>query len=169
MTGPKTNGSEIVAKDVDKREKDLRTAAEISIARQISVSRQQTRLLIPIRSPSSNRANSPSALNIGQVSSPLGVVAAGIEQSVTGRSGSQKKDAKRSAGERLAAPAAKSSTPTLVVVGGDTTEIWGGATVPNIPELDGTSGEVVKVRVVAEHRHRKSERVIVENISTTSN
>jgi hypothetical protein len=169
VTGPKTNGSEIVDKDVDKREKDLRTAAEISIARQISVSRQQTRLLIPIRSPSSNRANSPSALNIGQVSSPLGVVAAGIEQSVTGRSGSQKKDAKRSAGERLAAPAAKSSTPTLVVVGGDTTESWGGATVPNIPELDGTSGEVVKVRAVAEHRHRKSERVIVENISTTSN
>jgi hypothetical protein len=170
VTGQKINGSEIVDKDIDEREKDLRTAAEISIARQISVSRQQTQLLIPIRSPSSKRVNSPSVLNIGQVASPLGVVAAGIEQSVTGRSGSQKKDAKRTAGERLAAPAAKSSTPTLVVVGGDTTESsWGGAIVPNIPELDGTSGGEVKVRAVAEHRHRKSERVIVENISTTSN
>jgi hypothetical protein len=92
-------------------------------------------------------------------------VAAGIEQSAAGRAGSRKENARKITKERLAAPAAKPNTPTLVVVGGDATEeAWEGATKAN----DTNEGER-RVRTFAEHRHRKSERVIVENISTTSN
>lgn len=146
--------------DEEEREKKLRTAADISIARQISVSREQSRLIIPIRSPGSKRANSPNALTIGQSASPLSAMAAGIDHSVGGRSGNRREDARRAIKERLAAPAAKPSTPTLVVVGDDSTqETWGGTTTAN--DRGSAEGES---RTFAEHRHRKSERVIVESI-----
>ena len=149
--------------DEEEREKKLRTAADISIARQISVSREQSRLIIPIRSPGSKRANSPNALTIGQSASPLSAMAAGIDHSVGGRSGNRREDARRAIKERLAAPAAKPSTPTLVVVGDDSTqETWGGTTTAN--DRDSAEG---KSRTFAEHRHRKSERVIVESIGTS--
>lgn len=147
--------------DDEEREAKLRTAADVSIARQISVSREQTRLIIPMRSPSSNRANSPNALTIGQVASPLGNVAAGIEKSAVGRPGNRRADAKKTTKERLAAPVVKPSTPTLVIVGGDSTEeVWGGVTALN----ETHTGEA-RLRTLAERRHRKSERVIVESIS----
>ena len=164
VSGSTTRESEAGRKDDDEeeREKKLRTAAEISIARQISVSREQTRLIIPMRSPSSKRANSPNALTIGQIASPLGAVASGMEHSVAPRVGSRKEEIRKITKERFAAPAAKPNTPTLVVVGGDSTEeTWGGATA------NGPDGEESRARGFAEHRHRKSERVILESISTS--
>lgn len=160
MTGK--NAAENKAED-EEREKKLRTAADISIARQISVSREQSRLIIPMRNPGSNRAYSPSALTIGQSASPLGVVAAGIDHSDGRRSGNRKEEARKAIKERLATPAAKQNTPTLVVVGGDTTQdAWGGATTAN-----GRDAGEGKLRMFAEHRHTKSERAIVESISTS--
>jgi hypothetical protein len=151
VAGRKASGSDAANRDNEQREKDLRTAADLSIARQISVSRKQTELIIPIRTPGTKRANSPSALTIGQAVSPLGIVAAGIEQPTAGKPGSQRDDVRRIAKERLAAPAAKLNTPTLVVVdSGSTEKAWGGG---------------VKARRFVEHRHRNSERVIVESIT----
>jgi hypothetical protein len=156
------NAAEYMDEDAE-REKKLRTAADISIARQISVSREQSRLIIPIRSPGSKRANSPNALTIGQSTSPLGVMAAGIDHSVGERSGKRKEDTRKVIKERLAAPTAKPNTPTLVVVSGDPTqEIWGG-----VASVNGRDAGEGMSRTFAEHRHRKSERVIVESISTS--
>ena len=164
VSGPTNGESEAGSKDDDEeeREKKIRTAADISIARQISVSREQTRLIIPMRSPSSKRDNSPNALTIGQVASPLGAVAAGIEHSAAARVANRTEEIRKITKERLAAPAAKPNTPTLVVVGDDSTEDnWGGATA------NGPGGEQSRARGFTEHRHRKSERVILESISTS--
>lgn len=150
LAGRKASGSDAANRDEEQREKDLRTAADLSIARQISVSRKQTELIIPIRTPGTKRVNSPSALNIGQAISPLGIVAAGIEQPATRKLGSQRDDGSRIAKERLAAPAAKLNTPTLIVVeAGSTESAWGGGAT---------------ARRFVEHRYRNSERVIVESV-----
>jgi hypothetical protein len=66
---------------------------------------------------------------------------------------------KKSTKERFAAPAAKPNTPTLVVVGGDSAEEgWEGATARHPGAEEG------RPRGVAEHRYRKSERVVFESI-----
>lgn len=133
----------------DETEARLKTAADVSIARQISVSRQQRQLLIPINTKPSitslskkHNQNFPSPLNVhigvNRVTSPLGAVAAAAaeerERELKGKDGkesqlSEKKKEKKI--ERLV-EGVKPSTPTLVVVPGpdknQTVESWGGAT-----------------------------------------
>jgi hypothetical protein len=175
---PRTSKSDHHTDDEDERQEHLKTAADISIARQISVSRQQRQLIIPIKGSGSRRinSNSPSPLNISRVASPLGVVAAGIESPVTGRAGSPlvaKRETKKIPMERLVAAAAKPNTPTLVVVGDATERAWGGATTTSNHAFAGTDSGEIKVGLaigspMAEHQHRKSERIVVERVSVAS-
>lgn len=122
-------------------------------------------MIIPIRSPSTNRANTPNAVTIGQKASPLRTMVTEIEKSAAGISGSRKEDARtKTTTTRFAAPAAKPNTPTLVVVGGDSTqEAWEGATA-----INGVFVGQAKMRSFAEHRYRKSEKIVIENINTSN-
>jgi hypothetical protein len=142
------------ANDDDENEARLKTAADVSIARQISVSRQQRQLLIPIKTnspktkaPSNNTSsnkhnqNFPSPLNghigVNRVASPLGAVAvaAAEEREREGKSKDRSRslsvEKKKDRGERLV-EGVKPSTPTLVVVPGpeknEVMKAWGGAT-----------------------------------------
>ena len=139
--------------DANDHEARLETAADVSIARQISVSRQQRQLLIPIKassSPSSSSSpsitprhnqNFPLPLNVNRVASPLGAVAsvARAEAPIDGhgRPVAERKASKRSEGgasqnkrPNLVAASVKPSTPTLVVVGGEERgQVWGGRVI----------------------------------------
>lgn len=101
----------------------LKNAIDVSIARQISISRQQRQLLVPIktnfRTPSSGPTKKVVGANglitsVGKTTSPLSAVA-GKGNEKTGGLG----------GERLI-QGVKPSTPTLVVVGEGGRE-WEGA------------------------------------------
>lgn len=130
----------------------LKTAADVSIARQISVSRSQRQLLVPIKSalkqpknPNLNieQRNFPvpvsgiGAIGVARVASPLGAVAVAAQEErersaspladrgERGRIPREKKPA-----ERLV-DGVKPITPTLVVVGNSRDEkekLWQGAT-----------------------------------------
>jgi hypothetical protein len=130
----------------------LKTAADVSIARQISVSRSQRQLLVPIKSAlkqpknpnlSIEQRNFPvpasgiGAIGVGRVASPLGAVAVAAQEERE-RAGSPLADR----GERARVPREKKTaerlvegvkpiTPTLVVVGNSRDEkekLWQGAT-----------------------------------------
>lgn len=141
---------ETSANDEDENEARLKSAADVSIARQISVSRQQRQLLIPIRAktPSNNNLNmkysqsSPNAmsahLGVNRVASPLGAIAVATkeerqrEANGKDRAGSPLIE-KREKGEKVErlVEGVKPSTPTLVVVPGpeknEMLKAWGGA------------------------------------------
>ncbi|KAH8587560.1 hypothetical protein B0O99DRAFT_694328 [Bisporella sp. PMI_857] len=168
--------------DDEEREERLKSAADISIARQISVSRQQRQLLIPIKKsntvssrptasanisikkPNPNFPSPTSQLNLQRSVSPLSSVAAGAESPVTGTPLVR---------QRLVPAPVKPSTPTLVPAGKDAeqyTKAWGGATAANSLALkkgreDGDVVVGLAVRSpVGEGGNRKSERVIVERV-----
>ncbi|RDL31443.1 uncharacterized protein BP5553_09652 [Venustampulla echinocandica] len=125
-------------------EERLRTAADISIARQISVSRQQCQLLVPINKSKTSSNNNPNkkfnqnfpspAASVNKMASPLCAVAVAASEE-RGREG-------KGADDRATSPlvdqkvnlvdSVKPSTPTLVVVPGpdrnEMTKAWGGAT-----------------------------------------
>ena len=129
----------------------LKTAADVSIARQISVSRSQRQLLVPIRSALKQPKNpnlqneqrdfpSPAsgigAISVGRVASPLGAVAVAAQEErergenppTDRRERSRPKEIKTA--ERLV-EGVKPLTPTLVIVGnsrGEKEELWQGAT-----------------------------------------
>ncbi|KAH9210457.1 hypothetical protein DL95DRAFT_413003 [Leptodontidium sp. 2 PMI_412] len=135
----------------------LESAADVSIARQISVSRQQRQLLVPIKTslktPSTGSLtkkdrvvggqNFPSpasgigAMSVGKVSSPLGAIAIATKEERDrereprrGSPQAEKTSREKSTTERLV-QVAKPSTPTLVVVGegvDDKGKAWSGAT-----------------------------------------
>lgn len=196
--------------DVDDHEARLETAADVSIARQISVSRQQRQLLIPIKatsaftstsSPSTvskhnQKFPSPLSINMNRLASPLGAVAsaARAESPIVGKEQpvAERKASKRGEGVNktltLVAASVKPSTPTLVVVGGeDRGKAWGGKAVDG-PVRTG-SGEITAGLAVEHglglgpghqrsrlgpgevhgHSYRKSERVVVERVSVSSN
>jgi hypothetical protein len=130
----------------------LKTAADVSIARQISVSRSQRQLLVPIKSAlkqpknlnlTIEQRNFPvsasgiDAIGVGRVASPLGAVAVAAQEEreragspfadrgERGRMAREKKPA-----ERLV-DGVKPATPTLVVVGNSLDQkekLWQGAT-----------------------------------------
>jgi len=129
----------------------LKTAADVSIARQISVSRSQRQLLVPIKSALKQprnpnldieQRNFPvpaggiGALGVGRVASPLGAVAVAAQEE---RKRAESPLADR--GERVRMPSRKNTaerlvegvkpiTPTLVVVGNSRDEkekLWQGA------------------------------------------
>jgi hypothetical protein len=133
----------------------LKNAADVSIARQISVSRQQRQLLVPIKSALKQPKNPnlsiersavqnfpvPASgigtIGTGRVASPLGAVAVAA-QAERERAGSPLVDREereqmprsKKATERLV-EGVKPVTPTLVVVGGSPEEkekLWQGAT-----------------------------------------
>lgn len=179
-------GSPTPPKPINKTDEEerLESAADISIARQISVSRKQRQLLIPIKkatAPLNNKSYnpnfpSPSPLNITRVASPLGAVAAAAESPVAGKAGSplvRVEPKRKNTNERLVAASANPSTPTLVVVGGPHDAVersWGGATAANSPAFsrDGHGSEEISVGLAIgtsmDLGHRKSERVIVERV-----
>lgn len=170
------------------REERLKSAADISIARQISVSRQQRQLLIPIKKSSSlsspkndNKSlnpSFPSPLNITRVASPLGAVAAAAaaaESPIAGRGGSPRARLERkNTAERLMQSSANPSTPTLVIVGGGTGDVeraWGGNMATSSPVLEGRGGTgsgELRVGLAAgglvELGNRKSERIVLESV-----
>lgn len=129
----------------EETEARLKTAADVSIARQISVSREQRRLLVPIKPkgasliPIDTKVNSttkkhnqnfPSpmstAIGVSRVASPLGAMAtaASEEMDREGRSRSRTAspfvDKRRERGDKIErlVEGVKPSTPTLVVVPG---------------------------------------------------
>lgn len=140
-----------VAHEEDENEARLKTAADVSIARQISLSHQQKQLLIPIKSktPSNTSLNKqynqnfPSprsdSLGVNRVASPLGAVVTAVteerDREVKGknRTGSPLVD-RKDRGEKIErlVQGIKPNTPTLVVVPGpdknETVKAWGGAT-----------------------------------------
>jgi hypothetical protein len=135
-----------VAQEGHDHEQRLKTAADVSIARQISVSRQQRQLLVPIKASSNPNLKSKYAqivpplntINMNRVASPLGVVASGSPVDRNGRPVAERKGSRSGAsgvvglGERLVAASVKPSTPTLVVVGGSPGEeekMWSGRSV----------------------------------------
>jgi len=130
----------------------LKTAADVSIARQISLSRSQRQLLVPIKSALKQprnpnldieQRNFPvpasgiGALGVGRVASPLGAVAVAAQEE---RKRAESPLADR--GERVRIPSRKNTaerlvegvkpiTPTLVVVGNSRDEkekLWQGTT-----------------------------------------
>ncbi|KAF4625850.1 hypothetical protein G7Y89_g12312 [Cudoniella acicularis] len=133
--------------DDDEKEARLKTAADVSIARQISVSRQQRQLLVPIRAKSAsnnslnkkytNQSLSPiPSPSVGRATSPLGAVAianseetdrmamarsaAGVESPLLGSAMGMPMSVGavvQERKERLVA-GVKPSTPTLVFVPG---------------------------------------------------
>jgi hypothetical protein len=130
----------------------LKTAADVSIARQISLSRSQRQLLVPIKSAlkqpknpnlSIEQRNFPvpasgiGAIGVGRVASPLGAVAVAAQEERE-RAGSPLADrAERGRMPREKKPAerlvdgVKPVTPTLVVVGNSRDQkekLWQGAT-----------------------------------------
>jgi hypothetical protein len=199
----------------------LKNAADFPIARQISVSRQQHQLLVPIKSALKQPKNSNlkiersavqnfpvpasgiGAIGTGRVASPLGAVAVAAqaekeraESPHTDRGERERvpRDKKTMERERLV-EGVKPVTPTLVVVGGsqdEKEELWQGATQQHQTAKNSrvrlaerrrgnrnghlhlsNTGEIkVGLTVEAaqpELQHRKSERVVVERISVTSN
>ncbi len=129
----------------------LKTAADVSIARQISVSRSQRQLLVPIRSALKQPKNlslqieqrdfpAPSSgigsISVGRVASPLGAVAVAAQEErergqnpLTDR-GERSRPREIKIAERLV-EGVKPITPTLVVVGnsrGEKEKLWQGAT-----------------------------------------
>lgn len=151
----------------DEREERLKSAADISIARQISVSRQQRQLLVPVKKPSLHLKSpnpnfpSPSPLNINRVASPLGVVAAAAESPIAG-----KPLVRRGTAERLVSAGANPSTPTLVVVGSGTSEVeraWVGTT--EAFSREGSQEIRVGLAIESPAGNRRSERVVVEGIA----
>ena len=175
--------------EIDEHEERLKTAANVSIARQISVSRQQRQLLIPIKASSNPNLKSkynqnfPSPLNtINRVASPLGAVAqAASPVDRNGRPSAERKGSKSGGvNERLVAATAKPSTPTLVVVGGGEKEkMWGGKAVESPISMGsgeirmglavGHGGSGLGPGEVHGHQYRKSERVVVESVGVASN
>jgi hypothetical protein len=139
------------AHEEDENEARLKTAADVSIARQISVSRQQRQLLIPIKTktPSNTSLNKkynqnfPSpingALGVNRVASPLGAVATAVAEE-RDREGKGKDRAgsplveRKDRGEKIERliEGIKPNTPTLVLVPGpdknEMAKAWGGAT-----------------------------------------
>lgn len=135
----------------DENEARLKTAADVSIARQISVSRQQRQLLIPIKTKTSSNTslnkkynqNFPSPINgnlgVNRVASPLGAVATAVAEE-RDREGRGKDRAgsplveRKDRGEKIErlVEGIKPNTPTLVVVPGpdknEMVKAWGGAT-----------------------------------------
>jgi len=129
----------------------LKTAADVSIARQISVSRSQRQLLVPIKSAlkqpknlnlTIEQRNLPvsasgiDAIGVGRVASPLGAVAVAAQEERE-RAGSPFADRERGRMAREKKPAerlvdgVKPATPTLVVVGNSLDQkekLWQGAT-----------------------------------------
>jgi hypothetical protein len=177
-------------------EQRLKTAFNVSIARQISISRQQRQLLVPIRAPSNaNRKQryhqkfSTSALDVSRVASPLGAVASAaavVENcSLVSDPGARDMTASRSAeavvgvDERLVAASDKPNMPMLVVVaGGGEEKHWGGQAVGSTVAGDAgevrsglvvRSGSASRVVGVHAHQYRNSERVVVERASVVSN
>ena len=180
----------------EEHEQRLKTAADVSIARQISVSRQQRQLLIPIRANTNpnlkgkynQNFTSPLNINMNRVASPLGAVASAARaESPIDRNGRPVVERKGSksggVNERLVAASVKPSTPTLVVVGsGEKEKMWGGKAVESPISMG--SGEIRVGLAVGTHDHgrsglnpgdvhghqyRKSERVVVERVSVASN
>ena len=129
----------------------LKTAADVSIARQISVSRSQRQLLVPIKSALKQPKNPNlqieqrifpvpasgiGAISVGRVASPLGAVAvAAQEEHERGESpltdrGARSRPRENKTAERLV-EGVKPITPTLVVVAsshGEKDKTWQGAT-----------------------------------------
>jgi hypothetical protein len=167
--------------EILEREQRLKSAAEASIARQISVSRQQRQLIIPIKPPSlpnsrpSFSLNTFTPVNVDREESPLGEVAAG-ESPLMRRS--ERKDSGKSQTKRLIAASVKPSTPTLVVVGdGEKEKAWSGKAMVNKRPILGeeasesaeSAGSLVARKGSAvSHGHRKSERAVVERMSVPS-
>jgi hypothetical protein len=148
---PRRNPNSHTAYADEDEELRLKTAADVSIARQISVSRSQRQLLVPIKSAlkqpknpnlSIEQINFPvpasgiGAIGVGRVASPLGAVAVAAQEERE-RAGSPLADR----GERARVPREKTAerlvegvkpiTPTLVVVGNSRDEkekLWQGAT-----------------------------------------
>lgn len=204
----------------DEQEARLKTAADVSIARQISVSRQQRQLLVPIKSAGSVRkvertiagkkfpvsgGLGATTISVAHVSSPLGAVAVAA-QAERERAGSPLVE--RGEKERLLlktrledtgrfVEGRKPSTPTLVIVGDDVKareDRWAGATAtlkskggsiaerrrmkgrdargltPVAGEIRGrlTTASAVRGTGYADPQHRKSERVVVEQIGESS-
>jgi len=145
----------------------LKTAADVSIARQISVSRSQRQLLIPIKTSSQNskgqkrgNPNFPSPGNgaldrLERVVSPTSGNGARVGSSVG--LGGGRRVVKMGVNERLVER--KPLTPTIVVVGGNRGNREGGwskgreGEAKNLKELDDG---------VVELQNRKSERIVIE-------
>ncbi|KAE8444853.1 hypothetical protein EG329_014208 [Mollisiaceae sp. DMI_Dod_QoI] len=134
----------------------LKSLADVSIARQISVSRQQRQLLVPIktslksvssngnlkRSPSSHipvlaTGNGASIVNVGRAASPLSSVAVTAQGRSASPLAGKSERIERKEGEQSSKPTerlvagVKPVTPTLVVVGNNVDERekkWAGAT-----------------------------------------
>lgn len=146
------------AEDEEETEARLKSLADVSIARQISVSRQQRQLLIPIKtslkSASSNgslkrspgplsaggNGNGASIVNVGKVASPLSAVAVAAQEERERASSPMAGQSERvekvkldtqKPGEKSTkrlVEGVKPSTPTLVVVGDERENGWAGAT-----------------------------------------
>lgn len=124
---------------VDDNEGRLKAAADVSIARQISVSRQQRQLLVPInmkKTPSSqslNKGLSASPVGIASHKSPLGAVATAASEERDREGRGMDKTASPILGhkERLV-NGVKPTTPTLVIVPGpkdnECVKTWDGHT-----------------------------------------
>ncbi|KAL3420144.1 hypothetical protein PVAG01_08643 [Phlyctema vagabunda] len=123
-------------------EQRLETAADVSIARQISVSRQQRQLLIPIK----KSAGSPSPSSQGLASNPRMKV----------------KTELAGLGERLVDSPVRALTPTLVVVGAEPTE----GRMRGIRKDSGNAasggGHLGVISSPHMHQHRRSEVGVVE-------
>jgi len=149
---PRRNPNNQTAYADEDEEIRLKTAADVSIARQISVSRSQRQFLVPIKSALKQprnpnleveQRNFPvpasgiGAIGVSRVASPLGAVAVAAQEE---RKRAESPLADR--GERVRMPSRKNTaerlvdgvkpiTPTLVVVGNSRDEkekLWQGAT-----------------------------------------
>lgn len=124
---------------VDDNEGRLKAAADVSIARQISVSRQQRQLLVPINTKktasnqSLNKGFSASPVGLASHKSPLGAVAAAVSEERDREGRGVDKTASPILGhkERLV-NGVKPTTPTLVIVPGlkdnECVKTWDGHT-----------------------------------------
>ena len=169
------------------REERLKSAADISIARQISVSRQQTQLLIPIKKANSTSPKPNSQTPIKQSVSVATTRSAQRSNSNPNMTSPMSMNLSRSPLQIVSDPESpvtgtpfvrprmvtvKPSTPTLVVMGNDGEEcakLWGGQTASNSPAfLRKESGEIhiglMAGSPVGVGGNRKSERVVLERV-----
>jgi len=152
--------------DEEEIQQRLKTAADVSIARQISVSRSQRQLLIPIKTSSQNskgqkggnpnfpspgngrldrseRVVSPTSGNGARVGSPVGL-------------GGGPRVVKMGLNERLVER--KPLTPTIVVVSGNRGNRKGRSSEGR----EGEAKDLEELNGGVELQHRKSERIVIE-------